>query len=438
MKNFIILFIIAIINFSAYSQNPIPDSLDLTKNEKPHKRYSFGGTPILAFDSDLGLKYGAAINLFDYGNIFPNYLQYAKIKAFHTTNGNSNLSLTYDNNSLFKKTKFIFESTLTKDVLLNFYGFNGANANFSSTYLSPENQDYINPYYYSHQRKMLRLRLDFQKKIGSKDLFILYGFNFNKFMIDETNLSAFDIPLNNEQMTLNTTTLYQDYVNSNLIPIEESKGGVFSSLKLGITYDSRDNQINCSNGVFIETYIIHSPKLNTVKSFTKHIVTFRQYYRLKKINTLLTYRISSQQKLGGTIPFYYLPTYHDIAIDNDGVGGAFNLRGVSRNRIAANGFVTGNIELRKNIFSFNLLKQHCNIELSGFTDLVYITQKYNTELNTATINFINSDQQQIDFTYGLGLYLIYGTNNIISINYGISPNKNLGTAGLYVGSSFLF
>lgn len=48
--------------------------------------FSWGGTPILAFDADLGLRYGAAINLFDYGkkSVYPNYRQYAFIKAFRT------------------------------------------------------------------------------------------------------------------------------------------------------------------------------------------------------------------------------------------------------------------------------------------------------------------------------------------------------------------
>jgi hypothetical protein len=424
-------------NYSLEAQSCEVDSTS-TPTKTPHKRYGIGGTPILAFDSDLGLKYGAAINLFDYGDKFPNYLQYAKLKAFQTTNGTSNLSLTYDNNLLFKKTKFIFESTYTKDVLLNFYGFNGVNSNYNSAITNSEESNYLNPYYYTHQRQLLRFRLDFQKQIKSNNLYLLYGFSFNKYMLDKTDFSLFDVPLGANQSEINTTTLYEDYINSNIITKDEKEGGTFASLKLGITYDSRNNQINCSNGTFIETYLIHSPMLNSFKSFTKHIITFRQYYMIKKIKTLLTYRVSSQQKLNGTIPFYYLPTFHDLSIDNDGVGGAFNLRGVSRNKIAANGFITSNVEIRKEVLSFKALKQNCKVELSAFTDLVYVTQKYEFEKNMDNQSFYNSEIQKVNYTYGLGLYFIYGTNNIISINYGVSPNKDLGTSGLYVGSAFLF
>ena len=422
MKRYLILCLCILMNYSLDAQSCEVDST-LVTTKTSHKRYGIGGTPILAFDSDLGLKYGAVINLFDYGDKFPNYLQYAKIKAFHTTNGTSNLSLTYDNNSLFKKTKFIFESTYTRDVLLNFYGFNGLNSHFNPNYINPEHSDYINPFYYTHQRELLRFRLDFQKKIKSSHLNLLYGFSFNKYMLERTNLSLFDIPLSDEQTVLNPTTLYDEYINSNIIKKEESEGGTFASLKLGVTYDSRNNQINCSEGIFFETYLIHSPMINSFKSFSKHILTFRQYYMVEKINTLLTYRISSQQKLGGTIPFYYLPTFHDLAIDNDGVGGAFNLRGASRNKIAANGFVTANFEVRKKVVSFKALKQNCKIEVSAFTDLVYITQKYEFESNMDNKSYYNTNKQNVNFTYGAGLYFVYGTNNIISINYGVSPNK---------------
>jgi len=437
MKSLIILLISTVISFSArtQTQSSTTDTLNHTLKEKSHKRFSFGGTPILAYDTDLGIRYGAAINLFDYGDKFPNYLQYAKINFFQTTNGTSNLSLVYNNNSLLKKTKFIFESTFTKDILLNFYGFNGTNSIYNPAVTIVENKAYINPYYYTHQRQLLRFRLDFQTHFKSKKLFLVYGINFNKYMINKSDLSAFDIPLGDNQTEINSNTLYQDYVNSNIISQNESKGGTFTSLKLGITFDSRNNQINCSDGVFLETYFIHSPKLNSVNAFTKHIITFRQYYMVKKVKTLLTYRLSSQQKIGGTLPFYYLPTFHDLTIDNDGIGGAFNLRGVSRNKIAADGFITGNFEIRKKVISFNFLKQDCNIELSGFTDVVYVTQKYKTEDNPT---YFNTNPQHIDFTYGAGLYFIYGTNNIISVNYGVSPNKNLGQTGLYVGSSFLF
>ena len=437
MKILFFLFI-STFTFISVGQNKNTDSTNIKKTREHHKRFGFGGTPILAFDSDLGLKYGAVINFFDYGNKFPKYLQYAKIKAFHTTNGTSNLSLIYDNNSLLKKTKFIFESTYTKDVLLNFYGFNGTKSNYNHSIKDSKSIEYINPYYYTHQRQTLKFRLDFQRQINTKKLYLLYGFNFNKYMIDKTDLSKFDFPIGANQTSNNTSTLFEDYIESKIIPTNEIYGGTFVNLKLGITFDTRNNQINCSDGIFLETYLINTPKLMGSEGFTKYIITFRQYYMIKKINTLITYRISSQQKLEGKIPYFYLPTYHDLTIDNDGLGGAYNLRGVSRNRIAANGFIVGNLEVRKNILNFNFLKQSCKIEVSGFTDFAYITQEYQFNSDMIISNLFNKKQQKLNYTYGAGAYLIYNTNNIISANFGISPDKSLGSTGLYIGASFLF
>ena len=137
-----------------------------------------------------------------------------------------------------------------------------------------------------------------------------------------------------------------------------------------------------------------------------------------------------------------MPIFQDTRQEQDGLGGAFNLRGIYRNRIAANGFLLGNIEMRKNILSFNFLKLNWDIDISTFADAAYITREYKIDNSKVPESFRNTlftnDAQKVNLSYGGGLYIIYNANNIISVNYGISPNKQLGTSGLYVGSTFLF
>ncbi|MFA9391331.1 MAG: hypothetical protein ACERKD_16100 [Prolixibacteraceae bacterium] len=152
--------------------------------------------------------------------------------------------------------------------------------------------------------------------------------------------------------------------------------------------------------------------------------------------------MSSQFKLAGEIPFYALPTFYDTRQNQDGLGGMFTMRGISRNRIVANSYLSANVEFRKRIAVFSLLKLNWEIDISLFTDAAYIagTYKFSTRDIPVEIlrqNFSNAVQMPF-YSYGIGGYLIYNTNNIISINYGISPNKQLGNNGLYVGSAFLF
>ncbi|MCA1759279.1 MAG: hypothetical protein LC658_05885 [Bacteroidales bacterium] len=42
------------------------------------------------------------------------------------------------------------------------------------------------------------------------------------------------------------------------------------------------------------------------------------------------------------------------------------------------------------------------------------------------------------FTFGHGLYIVFNQNNVITVNYGIPANKQLGQGGFYIGSSLLF
>jgi hypothetical protein len=53
--------------------------------------FSLGAIPAFAFDSDLGLKYGAVLNLFDYGNgdRFPDYKQHLFLRFTNTTRGSA-------------------------------------------------------------------------------------------------------------------------------------------------------------------------------------------------------------------------------------------------------------------------------------------------------------------------------------------------------------
>ena len=113
-----------------------------------------------------------------------------------------------------------------------------------------------------------------------------------------------------------------------------------------------------------------------------------------------------------------------------------------RNRIAADGFVTGNFEIKFKTLDFKLLKQYFSTSISGFYDNAYITQTYKVNLENVPeaekpVHF-NSGEQEVQHTFGPGLYIVFNQNNVITINYGFAANKQIGTSGLYIGSSLLF
>lgn len=422
----------------------------LSNNEKPFTKnqpksgFAWGGTPVLAFDPDLGLKYGALINLFDYGDgtVFPNYNQYAFIRLFHSTGGTSNLSLLFESETLIPDSRITFESSYIKDIALDFFGFNGTKALFQEDFIKPDKAAYINRFFFKHQRELIRLRLDLQKNIALSSWKLLAGITFSNFEVNAPDHEQVNNYQTNNMAAAQYSSLYDLYRDWGIIKKEESSGGHLTTISFGLTYDSRNNKMNCSDGTWFESYFIKSLPGLSSSNYLKHIATFRHYVRWNYLDAVFAYRLSSQQLLAGRIPFYALPVYHDTRQDQDGPGGAFNLRGIDRNRIIGNGFVLGNIEMRKNILAFKLLKLNWDIDLSVFSDAVYISREFKFDISAVQsplkYSLFNNDTQKINFSYGGGIYFIYNANNIISVNYGISPNKQLGSSGIYIGSSFLF
>ena len=321
----------------------------------PH--LSWGGTPVLAYDSDVGLRYGAVINLFDYSNreILPDYTQHVRFRLFNSTKGTSNYSVLYDSERLIPRSLVTIEASYIEDIALDFYGFNGSGTVYYPEFSDESQSGYINKYFYSHHRQMFRIRADLQRQIISREFRFFSGITYQRYRMGDIDYGRFDIPEGADGDVATHTTLYRKFVDWGAIHPEEKDGGDILTLSSGIIYDTRQGKIHCKGGLWFESYFIISPPVVSSSYFIKQVTTFRHYIPLNRINGQLAYRLSSQQKIAGRIPYYQLPVFYGSLENQDGPGGAFTLRGVHRNRIAANGYLLGNIEFRKNLFSFRLL-----------------------------------------------------------------------------------
>jgi hypothetical protein len=413
------------------------------QNERK-SRYSFGVIPALAFDSDLGFKYGAVVNLFDYGatKFPPHYEQYLFIKLTNTTKGTLNLQALLESETLIKKARVLAEASYLVDRKLDFFGFNGTDAVYHPEFTEPESGDFKNNFFYAHHRNFLRLRFDVQKYLLGSKLRLLTGFNFNQYDISPAREERKDKFDNSASDGFQHPTLFEYYNNWGIINPEEKSGGNISLFSLGLIYDSRNDPCYCTDGKWFETVFNYSPAFMGDAGFSKLILTYRQHTSFLKDKLTFSFRVSGQQKLSGNIPFYFVPTFYDSRLSSDGVGGAFNLRGALRNRIAADGFVTGNFEFKFKTLDFKLLKQYFSTSIVGFYDNAYITQTTKINLDyvpeTEKPVYFNPGKQKVQYTFGPGLYIVFNQNNVITINYGIAANKQIGTSGLYIGSSLLF
>ncbi len=390
-------------------------------------RTSFGGVPILSYDNDLGFRYGGVINYFKYDDSSFHYSENLFLRAFNTTNNSFQIQSVFETDHLIKKSKVFLEGSYFNDRSYDFLGFNGGESKVNQSHIDESHPDYIHHNYYKIHRELLRFRLDYQRYISSSDFRFLSGVTLSKYRIN----------LNDS-----LKSLYDDYLQLNLIDSKEEKGGYLNYISLGLVYEKRDNQMYCSKGYWLESFVIISPSLISESSFSKFIFNWRIYQPILKTKNILMFRTSVQTKLTGKVPSYFNSSFIDSRLTQDGVGGAFNLRGYTRNSIATNGFGLINLEIRRNLIALKYKRTLIDVDFSLFTDQAIILQKYNLNKSHLPIaisnNYFHQDHPYYYSSVGVGGYLILNKNSVVSINYGVPLGYNTFKGALYIGSSFLF
>ena len=390
-------------------------------------RVSYGGVPILSYDNDLGFRYGGVLNYFKYDDSSFHYSENLFLRAFNTTNNSFQIQSIYETDHLLKKSKVFIEASYLNDRSYDFLGFNGGESKVNQSHIDESHPDYIHHNYYKIHRELLRFRFDYQRYISSSRFRILSGITMNRYIIN----------LND---SLNS--LYNDYLQHKLIDSEEENGGYLNYISLGLIYEKRDNQMYCSNGNWFESFVIVSNKLISESSFSKFILNWRIYRPFFKTKNILMFRTSIQTKMTGKVPSYFNSSFIDSRLTQDGVGGAFNLRGFTRNSIATSGFGLINLELRRNFISLKHKRTIIDMDLSLFSDQSIILQKFNLNISHLPMK-ISNDYFHQDHPYyyssvGIGGYFILNKNSVVSINYGVPLGFNSLKGALYIGSSFLF
>ena len=88
---------------------------------------NFGPLPVVAFDADKGLQYGALLNIYNFGDgsNYPNYNSKIYAEASFFTKGSSLFNLSYDAKELIPGIRWSSAVSLALDKAMDFYGFNG-------------------------------------------------------------------------------------------------------------------------------------------------------------------------------------------------------------------------------------------------------------------------------------------------------------------------
>jgi len=405
------------------------------------KGVTVGALPVLAYDTDFGLKYGGVINVFQFGKgeTFPDYKHSFFLEFNNTSARSSKLQFRYDSKYLIPYFRFTFSAGIFNDKAMKFYGFNGYQSYIDYTFSEPGNSHYISSMYYKYQHLMKRVNVDFITQSASPYKF-LFGSAFYNFQLSSVDVSYYNKMGDSLPSPHIIPGLYENFINWGFINEKEKNGGNCLLVKVGGVYDTRDLEPNPMKGIFTEALIISGLQLNQKSAYLQFAFTHRQYIKLMN-NWNLAYRLSVQQVIAGIIPFYLLPYLHSSQRQPvGGLGGYYTLRGVEKNRAVGKGYTLMNLESRYAFYHFKFRKNYFYIASSVLFDVGRIISYYPYQINDALSAdwFQKGKNESWHSSSGLGLHLSMNQYFIISCNYAKAFHSQDGRGGWYVDMDFLF
>ena len=428
--------------------------------------YNFGPLPAVAFDADKGFQLGALLNIYDFGDgsLYPNTRQHWYFEASFFTKGSQLFVVSYDNRFLIPGVRWSTALAITNDKAMDFYGFNGYMSYYDHERVAlgkdKSNMDY---YIYTPKYRINRLAIlfksDFVGNIWDNKLFWEAGYHLSYFRQGyreqgALNLSA--INRNKDEAKMfpeDEPTIFDLYRRWGIISDDEAWGGLNSTVRLGLLYDTRDKEGAPSRGIWAEAHVTLAPGwLGTTNPYSRYSATWRHYVPIVK-NDILTfaYRLNYEGTFGNSAPYYVLPYITTVgqSYDRDGMGGYRTIRGIMRSRVQGLDVASYNLELRWRFVQFTLWKQNIAFGLNVFSDGTMVTKNYSMafrgdEQYRAEYEAYMAQGESRDLphiTVGGGLRFIMNQNFIVAFEYGLPVGRlrhQDGKGAFYINTGYLF
>lgn len=470
-----ILAIATLFATSLYAQTTDADtaSADAPKKKEIVKTgYNFGPLPAVAFDADKGFQLGALLNIYDFGDgsMYPNTRQHWYFEASFFTKGSQLFVVSYDNKFLIPGVRWSSALTITNDKAMDFYGFNGYMSHYDHERVKAgKDKQNLEQYIYTPKYRINRLAIlfksDFVGNIWDNKLFWEAGYHLSYFKQGYKQQGALNLDKINKNkkeekmFPADEPTIFDQYRKWGLISEDEAWGGLNSSIRLGLLFDTRDKEGAPSRGIWAEAHLMMAPKwLGTTNPYYRYSATFRHYVPIVK-NDILTfaYRLNYEGSFGKDTPYYVLPyiTTMGQTYDRDGMGGYRTIRGIMRSRVQGLDMASYNVELRWRFVQFTLWKQNIAFGLNIFSDGTMVTkgrdmsfrgeEQYRSEYDAYIAKGTKADRPHI--TVGGGLRFIMNQNFIVAFEYGLPISKfskdpiiknQDGNGAFYINTGYLF
>jgi len=419
------------------------NSVPVSGQEKQEKvtGWNVGVVPALGYKSDTGFQYGIVANFYNYGDgsEYPDYLYSIYTEWSRTTKGSGINRLFFDSEHLLPADiRITTDLSYLTEQSLPFYGFNGYATDYNAAL---ENQDTppdsSTQVYYRHARRITKFTNDFQGNLPVSNLRWIGGIGLWHTRVNPVDIAQLNEGRDEDDRIRNTQTLYERYVENGYISDREQEGGFTNYLKLGLVYDSRDNEPNPMSGIWTEAMFTFVPDfLGNDFTYRLFTLTHRQYFTLIPRDLSFAYRVGYQDVIAGDIPFFMLPFYQSSYKTTEGLGGAKSLRGILMNRVVGDAVGFGNFELRYKFYRFQVDNQHFYLALNGFVDAGMVLDYYGTTAYFDQVTMPGEKRPHI--SYGAGLRIAMNQNFIVGADYGVAADPEDGNSGLYIIIGYLF
>lgn len=448
-------FIFCILLESSFvlAENPA-DTVNLvtkTQTEKKTKPFNFGPLPVIAYNTDIGFQYGLLLDIYYYGDrkIFPKYYHSLYLEVSRTTKGSGINQVFYDSEHLIRGIRTTIDVTYLTERALDFYGFNGYRAVYHHSWENDKDTaDYKTRMFYRLDRQLFRCGLSFQGKFFTEHIKWLAGLTVFSVHIGSVNIDRFNKGLKENKKLPDVPALYDHYVQWGVLDDGERSGGMNNFIKLGLIFDTRDNEPNPMHGMWSELVLIVAPDFLSSNNFgfVKLSVIHRHYFTIIKDRLSFAWRLGYQGTILGKAPFYLQPIMFNSwekTTTIDGLGGSRNLRGILRDRVVGDGITYGNAEFRWKFYRFRLLRQNFYLALNAFADEGMVVQmiKFDKSLIPLSVEQSQYFSDAEDYPHlcaGGGFRIVMNENFVICADYGQAIDKRDGIRGIYVGFGFLF
>jgi outer membrane protein assembly factor BamA len=361
----------------------------------------------------------------------------------------------FESNHLIPGVQWISDLSYLPDQAATFYGYNGYESVYNKDWMDDKSSTYRSRMFYRFQKNQFRFKNDFQGNLSGDHLKWSAGFAFQDFTTSSVNIDKLNKGKKDKLPSVDSVPgLFERYQALGIIPADEAKGGWINTVKVGITWDSRDNKSNPMKGLWTEIGIEAAPKfMGNNWGFSKLYIIHRQYFTLIEKDLSLVYRLGYQATISGHVPFFdqtEVITSRLTGATSDGLGGSKTLRGILLDRVVGDAFFMGNVELRWKPVYFKLFKQDCYLGLNPFYDFGLVTKDIKLPDNLDAIfesrvypfekfsDYFKPAPDKLHQSAGVSVMVVYNQNFVVAIDTGKAFNEQDGNIGFSIGLNYLF